>query len=418
MGFPYPVKWFFCTEYARERLDSSESESLAAKMKMNEVFIGPVQGETGIEGLRLDFNFGLRLEIPAGNWHVRVSDADSGCTIFEDDLSATVLQSVEAYYVRWQIDVARDGIFVFSHTFDASGQNVFFIFRSTMLGDALALFPYVREWQRVRGSRVSYFAPDNLQGLLQRLYPDIPLYRRVPDNTYATYFLTAGINGPADLPTDGRLMPLWQAGRLLLDLPRPIMFSDVSSWPPPRREIMEPYVCISVQASVVRKGWLYPGGWERVTEYLKQLGYRVLCIDKERMAESEDGISKMPEQAEDFTGNHPLTARADLLYHADFFIGLGSGLAWLARTVGCPVIMISGFSYPWTEFPTPYRIFNRLVCNGCYNDIHSKFLSKGCRYPRKSKRWMECSRTISPAMVIEAIDRLRDDNRKDDACNG
>lgn len=418
MGFPYPVKWFFCTEYARARLNSSESESLAEKMKMNEVFIGPVQGETGIEGLRLDFNFGLRLEIPAGNWHVRVSDADSGCAIFEDDLSETVLQSVEVYYVRWQIDVARDGIYIFSHTFDASGQNVFFIFRNTTLGDALALFPYVREWQRVRGSRVSYFAPDNLQGILQRLYPDIPLHRHVPGNTYATYFLTAGINGPADLPMDGRLMPLWQAGRLLLDLPRPVMFSDVSSWPPPHRDIMEPYVCISVQASVVRKGWLYPGGWERVTDYLKQLGYRVLCIDKERTAESKDGINRMPEQAEDFTGNHPLTARADLLYHADFFIGLGSGLAWLARTVGCPVIMISGFSYPWTEFPTPYRIFNRLVCNGCYNDIHSKYLSKGCKYTKKSKRWMECSRTISPAMVIEAIDRLRDDKRKDDACNG
>ena len=153
-------------------------------------------------------------------------------------------------------------------------------------------------------------------------------------------------------------------------------------------------------------------------DYLKSLGYRVLCIDKERVAESGDGVVRMPEHAEDYTGNHPLTERADLLYHADFFIGLGSGLALLARTVGCPVLMISGFSYPWTEFPTPYRIFNRLVCNGCYNDMHSKFLSKGCRYPRKSPRWLECSRTISPAMVIEAIDRLRNDRRKEDACNG
>ena len=39
----------------------------------------------------------------------------------------------------------------------------------------------------------------------------------------------------------------------------------------------------------------------------------------------------IPYGAEDFTGRRPLQERIDLLYHADFFIGLSSGLSWVAN---------------------------------------------------------------------------------------
>ena len=55
----------------------------------------PVCGETGIEGLRLDFNFGLRLEVPEGNFHVTIGDADSGMIFLDEDLSDVRLISVE-----------------------------------------------------------------------------------------------------------------------------------------------------------------------------------------------------------------------------------------------------------------------------------------------------------------------------------
>ena len=35
-----------------------------------EVLESKIYGETGIEGLRLDFNFGLRLDVPEGNFRV------------------------------------------------------------------------------------------------------------------------------------------------------------------------------------------------------------------------------------------------------------------------------------------------------------------------------------------------------------
>lgn len=79
----------------------------------------------------------------------------------------------------------------------------------------------------------------------------------------------------------------------------------------------------------------------------------MLCID--RRARHGQGFvwNHIPYGAEDFTGDIPLQERVDLLRHASFFIGLGSGLSWLARAAGIPVVLISGFSLPNSEFHTP-----------------------------------------------------------------
>jgi hypothetical protein len=71
-----------------------------------------------------------------------------------------------------------------------------------------------------------------------------------------------------------------------------------------------------------------------------------------------------------------------------------------------PTIMISGFSYDYTEFETPYRVQNKNVCIGCWND---SYFDRGnwmwC--PKSEKQEMfECTKTITPKMVTETIDRL------------
>ena len=147
-------------------------------------------------------------------------------------------------------------------------------------------------------------------------------------------------------------------------------------------------------------------------DYLKKLGYRVLCIDRNRTNPIGDYRNEMPAGAEDFTGNLPLQQRIDLLGHADFFIGLSSGLSWLAWGAGTPVIMISGFSLPQTEFYTPYRVIQYHSCYGCWNDVTVEMLTKDKLYcPRHqgTKRMYECSRFITPEYVCKVIDRLMAD---------
>ena len=202
-----------------------------------------------------------------------------------------------------------------------------------------------------------------------------------------------------------------QMGQMILGLP---YAPPKPAWVPGPRVIKEPYVCIGVQASTAGKGWHYPHGWDEVTDYLKGLGYRVLCIDKEKKYRSKltDYSMEMPQGAEDFTGDRPLLERADMLGHAEFFVGLCSGLSWLARTADCPVVMIGGFTMYWTEFSTPYRVYNRLLCSGCYNDLRINWQENGCaRQWAGSDDILKCSKKITPRMVIQAIDRLIADKK-------
>lgn len=370
------------------------------------IYESRIWGDTGFPGLRLDFNFGLRLDIPEGNFHVKISDFDSGQVYFDKYISGGRLISIEQYFIRWQVEVFLDEQLIFSHTLNLEGQPVTIMFNPPVLGDLLAFLPYMREFKKQHRCKLSICLKDKYADLVAQLYPDISQIDELDFKTYATYYPIALISPLPFVPVDTRNTPMNRVGGMLLGinyLPQKSVFKPTA---PPVTE--EPYVCIAVQAAITRKSWLYPGGWDIVVDYLKNLGYRVFCIDM-HSEQTQDGITiRKPEGAEDFTGNHPLVERANMLYHAEFFVGLGSGLSWLANAVDCPVVMICGFSQDWCEFYTPYRVANRNVCNGCFNDIRAYFLKEGklCPYFTKTPRELECQKKISPRMVINAIERL------------
>ncbi len=360
--------------------------------------------ETNLQGVKLDFNFSLRLEIPEGNWRVRISDFDSGIIFFDKYISEVRLSSLEFYYIHWQVEIFRDDEKVFSHTLDLADKEVLINIPQLGLGDIIAMLPYVEEFRRRRNCKVSLILPKYLREFAAYLYPKLAQVDEVNYKSYAAYHLSMPINILPVWSADMRTYPLGRIVGLALGLnaiaPKPTFEPNA----PPL--IDDPYVCISVQASTTKKGWLYPKGWDAVADYLKSLGYRVLCIDK--LPEMNyDGIKiSMPNSAENFTGNRPIMERANMLYYAEFFIGLSSGLAWLADAVNCPVVMIGGFTQDWYEFYTPYRVANRLVCNGCFNNVNVNFMKDKCLYHNGTPRELECQKKISPRQVIDAIERL------------
>ena len=363
----------------------------------------PIYGETGIDGLRLDFNFGLRLEIPVGNFHVRIGD-DAGQIFFDRDISDVRLISFEKYFIRWQVEIFRDGEKIFSHTFNPEGYSVLFLLRDyAPLGDTLALFPTVEEFRRQFNCEVCVIVPEYLKEITANLYPEIKQVDCMSFEHYAIFFLVTFMGDLPYVSVDCRNDSMERSASRVIEvnnLPAKPIFKPTAS-----RICAEPYVCIGVQTSTPTKCWLYPGGWEIVVDYLKSLGYRVFCIDKEKFQREGYYSVAMPQNAEDLTGDFSIMERANMLYHAEFFIGLSSGLAWVANAVDCPVVMISGFSKNWHEFYTPYRVINRLVCNGCFNDVRVAFMN-GCPYHKGTARELECQKKISPRQVITAIERL------------
>ncbi|MBQ7454173.1 MAG: autotransporter strand-loop-strand O-heptosyltransferase [Selenomonadaceae bacterium] len=355
--------------------------------------------------LQVDFNSGLRLQVPHGNFHVVISDFSTGKIFFDRDLSDTRLISVEKYFIRWHVEIFLDGRKIFQHTFNPEGRTILIIFdKHGGLGDTLANLPYAREFAKIFNCRVLINLPEHMRELAANFYPDLEQVDEAPPELYAAYRLKMNFGDFPIVPADLRSAPLNRVAGAILGLTS--LPSKPTFTPTAPKIFSEPYVCIAVQASSAIKGWHWPGGWKIVVDYLKSLGYRVLCIDREKIQRAENYVAHMPEGAEDFTGNLPLIDRANMLYHAEFFIGLSSGLAWLADYVSCPVVMICGFSLDWHEFYTPYRVANRLVCNGCYCDLRVRAFDNFCPYQKSTPRELECQRKISALQVLETIERL------------
>ena len=277
------------------------------------------------------------------------------------------------------------------------------------LGDTLAHLPFAEEFARNFNCRVVISMPNYLRELAANFYPALEQIDAVTNETYATYPVTMNFGDFPTIPADIRSAPLNRVAGAILGLntlpPKPTFKPTM---PPVTRE---PYVCIGVQASTTIKSWHYPNGWNIVVDYLKRLGYRVFCIDRENFQRDRQYTAQRPDGAEDFTGDFSIMERANMLYHAEFFIGLSSGLAWLAEYVNCPVVMICGFSQDWSEFYTPYRVANRLVCNGCYSDRRVRAFDNFCPYQQGTSRELECRRKISPRQVLDAVERLIVDRR-------
>jgi len=168
------------------------------------------------------------------------------------------------------------------------------------------------------------------------------------------------------------------------------------------------YVVVALQSTAQLKYWNNPVGWERVFDYLKNNGYKIVVIDKEKSFGVSGYFNQAPKVRGliDKTGNIDLSDRIVDIKNADMMITLSTGLAWMAWALNTPTIMISGFTKPWNEFKKNIkRIHNDAVCNGCWNDTSIKFDPHNWLYCPKDKDFI-CSKSIQPAEVIQAIKEI------------
>lgn len=369
--------------------------------------------QTAPHGIRFDFNDGCRLVLPEGKWHVRLRDLDSGNILYETELAAGRINSTKRYYLRCGIEVwaaAQPADPVLRHEYCAQGQSVLVQFPVGTLGDTLGWFPYAVKFQEQHGCRLSCAMAERLIPLFRDAYPKIHFltHEQVnPEQYYATYNIGLFFDDEARIhqPCDFRLVGLHRTAGYILgvdptEVPPKIALEDN------RRPLAEPYVCIAVQSTSHSKHWNNPGGWHEIVSFLKDSGYRVICIDQKPVHGTGLVWNHIPHGVEDQTGDKPLLERVRLLKHAEFFVGLSSGLSWLAWAAGTPVVLISGFTHPLNEFHTPYRVINYHACNSCWNDVRVRFDHKDflwCPRHANTPRQFECTRLITAEAVKEAI---------------
>ena len=186
-----------------------------------------------------------------------------------------------------------------------------------------------------------------------------------------------------------------------------ILENDLGEYSVPKKK----YVCIAVQSTNQCKLWK-ESGWDKVVRLLKKMGYKVLCIDQWNTYGNPDldMWNTMPKHAVDETGPWPIQKRVKQIAGCDFFIGLSSGLSWLAWALGKKVVLISGATKEINEFKSNcFRVQNKSVCHGCLNDNSLGHLYEpSWDYCPKNKK-MECYKKISFEMVREQIIKLKNE---------
>ena len=94
---------------------------------------------SGPDGILYDFNYGARVLLPEGKWHVILMDDDSGNILFSCDSEGGWVTSNKKYYVRFRIQVFHQGSAspVLDETLDMKDKPVVIFFPTGTLGDML-----------------------------------------------------------------------------------------------------------------------------------------------------------------------------------------------------------------------------------------------------------------------------------------
>ena len=266
---------------------------------------------------------------------------------------------------------------------------------SGALGDTVAWVPQIEEYRKITDYEIVVVS--KLGSIFKKSYPKIKFDWNATPSTRDIYF-----NIGYGLDDRHKNIPLQQVACMAFNIPYKEIKPKIDI-PKKFKKRNKKYVCIATQSTAQAKYWNNDQAWQVVVDYLISRGYDVIDIDKEKYYRG----NTIPDRVIDKTGDVPLKERIKLLAGADMFIGLGSGLSWLAWGVGVPVIMVSGFSAPYTEFDC-FRIdAPKDKCRHCFNNF--KFDNSNwdwCPSTDKKEKF-ECTKYIEPQEVLKAIDKIR-----------
>jgi autotransporter strand-loop-strand O-heptosyltransferase len=309
------------------------------------------------------------------------------------------------YFIKWRTTVEENGQVIYDETLNLKDKRVYISFGSKSLGDTMAWIPYCEEFRKKHNCKliVSTF----LNGLFKDQYPEIEFIEpgEVVPNIHAQYRLGWFYDDKGEFdrnkhPHDFKKMPLQKTASDILGLEYTEIRPKLKLPNTPKKK----KIGIGIHSTAQSKYWNNLTGWQEVVDYLRSFGYECIIYSKEN-----DGYmgNHHPNGVTVFEGNG-LQSVIDSMSNCEFFVGLSSGLSWLAWACELPVVLISGFSEKWTETTLDtYRVINENVCHGCFN---KERLEAGdwnwCPLHKGTDRQFECTKQITSEMVIKEINKI------------
>ena len=336
------------------------------------------------------------------NFDISFIDKKTGISHYNTNISnGCWTRSNISYFVDWKIIATRNDGEVFEFEFDPTDQKVFITLESKSLGDTLAWFPYIDEFQKKWNCKVVCSTFHNHLFIDQ--YPNLEFISpgSVVNGIYAMYkiglfFDDDDINYRLH-KKDPKKLPLLEIASDILGLE----YSEVRPKLKLSNVEKRKRVGIGFHSTAQTKYWNNPTGWQELTDFLISKGYEVVVTSSENDGYMGNfyptGAVKIPQGT--------IENLIDEINSCEFFIGISSGLSWLAWAINIPVVLISGFTGEYLE-PTDnvIRVIEKSVCNDCWS--RHRFNPgdwNWCPDHKETDRQFECTKSITGKMVIDKI---------------
>lgn len=401
------------SKYVREEFTWDKAADKAVQILHNseKTFLArPKDNKPKDDRINITFNDKAKVEIQGESpvtYRVVFIDQDTSLVVHEGNITPVTGQTVwispnRRFFTNWLVQIYHENKLLFEKKFDPTGKKVYIGLDSKSLGDTIAWIPYAEEFRKKWNCEVVVSTFWN--NLLEEMYPTLQFVAPGAklENIYAGYYIGVRDNDYNSNKNNWKTIPLQKVATDYLGLDYQEIRPKVKKFSLKRlqaipQEIPKPYVAISEFSTAQAKFWNFPGGWQTIVNYLKKQGYSVVSVSKEA-CRLNDVIKKNGRPIEETIAN---------IAGADFFIGIGSGLSWLAWALDVPVILISGFSEPWCEFKDCVRLANKVGCHGCFNDKDILFDRGNWAWCPRSKNF-ECTLNITPGQVIEGIEAVKE----------
>ena len=281
---------------------------------------------------------------------------------------------------------------------------------STSIGDTSASTPYVSEYQKKNDCKNYYKINGRLIPFLKNVYTNISFIDKktiveFDEQIILKYIFSKNVQG---------------GFAEQLGFETPAYIRPKITIPDSARTIKNKYITLGVHSTGQIRYWNHPTGirsqpttpnWNDLSGRLRKLGYTPVTVERDELFGKAPFFNGVPSKSNKKIGVDLLES-LQLVQHSEFYIGLNSGMAWLAHALGKKVVMISNFSEDSNEFDLSLddyiRITNKSVCHGCWNqiDIEHSFDPGDwywCPKHKNTERQFECHKSITVDDVMEQI---------------
>ena len=381
-------------EREKFKKESEEFYNLILKLKMKK------QKELSYKFIN-HFVDGVYFEV-VGNSHsnFRVQFSDNLENILYEEIIKcnSWIKLNRKYYTDWNIKVWENDQLVYNEDISLRDKRVMISFESSSLGDTLAWIPYCDEFQKKHNCILFVSTFKNF--LFADQYPNINFIEPavVVENLTAKYDLGWFYDFDKE-PVLPNTIALQQTATNILGLEFKELKPKLNFTPKMNvANTDKPYVCIAPDSTAGCKEWSLEN-WQVVVDFIINKGYDVVNVSIDSKYDLKNVF---------IPSNLTLDVTMQIIHFSKFFIGLSSGLSWLAWSLNKHVFMIANFSDENHEFKTDCsRLVNKSVCNGCWNNPNFKF-DKGdwnwCPINKNLPKQFECQKSITSQMVIENIE--------------